>query len=622
MMIKAFVLATVAVAAATASNTIDAELLDLVTSDAEFAMETSNAELPMETGSDEPAEKTYPSCPHSVRKPWEALSCSERDDFLAAARALKDDADLWGDFAEMHFANNIRSHGADQFLPWHRWFLWVFEKELQRVSGKCVTLPYWSWENDVGDKFHFASGTSGPGSTAEYLCDDVWSPEAIATNEGRIGLCTNPRFAVGQNGVLAAEACCGCGGGITGEDGVCRDRLFDTGTMPASNPNAAIFNGDAFGSAVAGCAPDGLSKDNWIPRNPDENECLRRSFFGFNELRSTEVDLAQTIFNNPRYANFRVRLEGTPHAQPHNWVGGTMGSHYSPDDPIFFLHHVNVDRLWALWQDVHDGDLVNPEDAGEDQYSGPCNNVKCQAAATADSSMDDPMPFLNPLRLDFTAPGRQTPPTPRDMLASYGGINNVTYVDDEIALLLSERADYNVNPDWVTPAAFVSQVPADGSCTVEGGLVPAPEEPEVEICLDLKLDNGDAWHAFEIIEYDCQFFEDGNYCGGYGNRWNNSGLVANTACCACGGGSTELSTETRRRSSHAGHLHFRSKQLTKLAAELEETLDVHDTKALLNEMHKQHCDAIGNQPSVPKAWIEMNGMKEDDFRCMSNEDNA
>ena len=54
----------------------------------------------------------------------------------------------------------------------------------------------------------------------------------------------------------------------------------------------------------------------------------------------------------------------------------------SPQDPIFFLHHANVDRLWALWQDDgHEGanfypfegrpyghnltDLMWPWDGGE-----------------------------------------------------------------------------------------------------------------------------------------------------------------------------------------------------------------------------------------------------------------
>jgi tyrosinase len=48
------------------------------------------------------------------------------------------------------------------------------------------------------------------------------------------------------------------------------------------------------------------------------------------------------------------RLEQTPHNDVHVAVGGLMGD---PDtaarDPIFWLHHANIDRLWWLWQKSH-----------------------------------------------------------------------------------------------------------------------------------------------------------------------------------------------------------------------------------------------------------------------------
>jgi len=34
----------------------------------------------------------------------------------------------------------------------------------------------------------------------------------------------------------------------------------------------------------------------------------------------------------------------------HVWVGGSMLPMSSPNDPIFMLHHCNVDRIWAKWQ--------------------------------------------------------------------------------------------------------------------------------------------------------------------------------------------------------------------------------------------------------------------------------
>lgn len=38
------------------------------------------------------------------------------------------------------------------------------------------------------------------------------------------------------------------------------------------------------------------------------------------------------------------------HNAAHNFVGGHMAGAFSPNDPIFWLHHANVDRIWAEWQ--------------------------------------------------------------------------------------------------------------------------------------------------------------------------------------------------------------------------------------------------------------------------------
>jgi len=42
-------------------------------------------------------------------------------------------------------------------------------------------------------------------------------------------------------------------------------------------------------------------------------------------------------------------LEATPHNNVHNIVGGIMRSAQSALDPIFMMHHCNIDRLWAVW---------------------------------------------------------------------------------------------------------------------------------------------------------------------------------------------------------------------------------------------------------------------------------
>ena len=62
-------------------------------------------------------------------------------------------------------------------------------------------------------------------------------------------------------------------------------------------------------------------------------------------------------------------LENTPHNQIHTQVGGTdpplppgwMATALSPLDPIFWLHHANIDRLWKRWLD-QGGNRKNPVD--------------------------------------------------------------------------------------------------------------------------------------------------------------------------------------------------------------------------------------------------------------------
>lgn len=56
------------------------------------------------------------------------------------------------------------------------------------------------------------------------------------------------------------------------------------------------------------------------------------------------------------YADFANYLENGPHAAVHFGVGSNDGDvgpqSSSPNDPLFFLHHTQVDRLWYLWQSV------------------------------------------------------------------------------------------------------------------------------------------------------------------------------------------------------------------------------------------------------------------------------
>ncbi|SDS16926.1 Common central domain of tyrosinase [Friedmanniella luteola] len=93
--------------------------------------------------------------------------------------------------------------------------------------------------------------------------------------------------------------------------------------------------------------------------------------------------LNQTVYDaspwDYRAAGIRNWLEGsigsqTPamHNRVHEWVGGDMRMGTSPNDPVFWFHHANVDRIWAGWQTRR----------GVSTYAGP-----------AGQGANDPMPL-------------------------------------------------------------------------------------------------------------------------------------------------------------------------------------------------------------------------------------
>jgi tyrosinase-like protein/polyphenol oxidase-like protein len=70
---------------------------------------------------------------------------------------------------------------------------------------------------------------------------------------------------------------------------------------------------------------------------------------GTSSLPPSAVNSAPAMAEIP-FGNFSSFLEGTPHAAVHITISGWMGSIYTAaQDPIFWLHHCNIDRYWNLW---------------------------------------------------------------------------------------------------------------------------------------------------------------------------------------------------------------------------------------------------------------------------------
>lgn len=71
-----------------------------------------------------------------------------------------------------------------------------------------------------------------------------------------------------------------------------------------------------------------------------------------------------SILIKPSYGMFTLSLEVDAHNGVHDWCNGTVSSPATAaQDPIFWLLHANVDRVWDTWQLNHMGipELVGPD---------------------------------------------------------------------------------------------------------------------------------------------------------------------------------------------------------------------------------------------------------------------
>ncbi|MBA4141821.1 MAG: tyrosinase family protein [Nitrosospira sp.] len=97
-----------------------------------------------------------------------------------------------------------------------------------------------------------------------------------------------------------------------------------------------------------------LGRDGRLPRRNDVRAVIReQSVYDsapFNSSSGGMRNLVEGWIGNARI-----------HNNVHVWVSGDMALSSSPNDPVFFLHHCNVDRIWAAWQEAHPGSTYLPD---------------------------------------------------------------------------------------------------------------------------------------------------------------------------------------------------------------------------------------------------------------------
>lgn len=284
------------------------------------------------------------------RKSVRALSDAEKTEFVDAVLALKSEFSgldglstynkyvLWHQMAMWQRSSlggdtpgtrRNSAHRGPAFLPWHREFLYRFEKDLQRVSGNSdMGLPYWDWEVD------------GDMPVADQPNQPVWDLVGGTGVAVDVGL-PEPIFVVADPpfGIPIAD-------------------LSNPDTFSPDNPlltltaREEIVNGKVRVTLLRSVLMRRLGQNADWPALPTSAEVQA----------ALEVDAYDAFPWNEasdNTASFRNILEGWPgttgmpiglHNRVHVWIGGSMGPGTSPNDPIFFLHHANVDRIWALWE--------------------------------------------------------------------------------------------------------------------------------------------------------------------------------------------------------------------------------------------------------------------------------
>ncbi|CEL52080.1 Tyrosinase OS=Streptomyces antibioticus GN=melC2 PE=3 SV=2 [Rhizoctonia solani AG-1 IB] len=229
-----------------------------------------------------------------VRVEWRSLTQEQRDSYHSATKCLQikpsgvDGLSVYDLFAKNHVGFFRKIHYVAAFLPWHRYYSHAHFQYL-KDCGYTGPAVYWDWTKDVNS----------------MASSEIFDPKK------------------------------GFGG---------------TGKATRS------------GSKTYNCIQDGpySSKSNFTITWP-EKRCLQRSFNMKSVSKSwwsseagpstrhsqTQID---EINKNKKFTEFWPDLEEGPHDSVHNEISGDMAASFSPDDPLFFLHHNNVDRLWALWQ--------------------------------------------------------------------------------------------------------------------------------------------------------------------------------------------------------------------------------------------------------------------------------
>jgi len=273
--------------------------------------------------------------PARARKSFQDLSDDEVRAFASAVGVMRARVPIsgplqWDNLAATH-AHHCTEDGPDMlqvhwsyfFLPWHRAFLFFLERHLADVIDKDLknkpisadkfALPYWDWVNHKN--IPNTSTCEKDGKASPFFGMDL-------------GAKFDPAGEADPDPYNLALL-----------DGYRGPTVEKPDMKPASEPTQKWSEYTAYIRDFT----TGAAQIKSILAQP--NFCV---FGGFPTIdASTGMGL----------------LESLPHNTIHDWVGTRFGRNrdmgslrYAALDPIFYLHHGNIDRIWSLYPNTPDPD--------------------------------------------------------------------------------------------------------------------------------------------------------------------------------------------------------------------------------------------------------------------------
>lgn len=266
-----------------------------------------------------------------IRKSYSALSQYERLDYLKSVKCLitkRPHLDAYDrtipgiksrtdEFTYAHLNQTNFMHVSGLFLPWHRQFMWAYEEALRNECGYKGAVPYWDWAEFSDDQSKspiFDGSETSFGSNGEAIPHGVQSgviPGILLNGTFPFPVTRDP----------------GTGGGCV-TDGYFKNMTVHLGpVVPANNTQDNLYG----------------EKDN--PR------CLKRDFDNRVSQASLNPSAVAALMQSPDIHAFRPSMDANMHPSSHRFGGGDIFDLFtSPNDPVFYLLHSQIDRLWTVWQ--------------------------------------------------------------------------------------------------------------------------------------------------------------------------------------------------------------------------------------------------------------------------------